>query len=81
MTIRQHLLNLFTGKDNTTLDLGRVLWASGSAVFLGLAVYHVVHTGVFDYVAFGSGFAGVLAAGGAALWAKKDTEPHAPPPA
>lgn len=78
MNIRQHLLHMFTGKDNTTLDLGRILWAKGSVVFAGLSVYHVVHTGTFDYVAFGTGFAAVLAAGGAAIWAKKDTEPNGP---
>lgn len=78
MSIRQHLLNLFSGRDNQTLDLGRILWAKGSVVFSGLAAYHVVHTGSFDYIAFGTGFAAVLAAGGAAIWAKKDTEPHGP---
>lgn len=67
--------DLFTGKDNATLDLGRILWAKGSVVFSGLSIYHVIHTQTFDYVAFGTGFAGILAAGGAALWAKKDTEP------
>lgn len=81
MTFRQHLLNLFTGKDNTTLDLGRVLWAKGAVIFNALAVYSVVHTHTFDFVSYGTGFAGVLAAGGAALWAKKDTEPHASPAA
>lgn len=75
MNIRQHLKNLFTGKDNSTLDLGRVLWAKGSVVYCGLAGYAAVHAHAFDPVAFGTGFAAVLGAGGAALWAKKDTEP------
>lgn len=75
MTIRQHILNLFTGKDNATLDLGRILWAKGCIVFNGLAIYHVIHTHTFDYQAFGLGFGAVLSAGGAALWAKRDTEP------
>lgn len=78
MTLKQHMLNLFTGRDNTTLDMGRILWFKGSLVFSGLSVYHVFKTGTFDYIAFGTGFAAVLAAGGAAIGFKKDTEPHAP---
>lgn len=78
MTIKQHILNMFSGRDNTTLDLGRILWAKGALVFSGLSIWHVIHTGAFDYIAFGTGFAAVLAAGGAAIWAKKDTEPHGP---
>jgi hypothetical protein len=76
MTIKEHLLRLFTGKDNATLDLGRVLWAQGTLVFSGLAIYHVIHTHTFDYQAFGLGFGAVLGAGGVAIWAKKDTEPQ-----
>jgi len=80
MTIKEHLLNLFTGKDNKTLDIGRIIWFKGTLVFLGLAIWHVVHEhNPFDYNSFGLGFAGVLGAGGAALWAKKDTEPNEPP--
>jgi len=75
MDIKQHLLNLFSGKDNKTLDLGRVLWFKGSVVFSALSIYHVWKTGTFDFVAFSTGFGAILAAGGAAIWAKKDTEP------
>lgn len=79
MNLKQHILNLFTGKDNSTLDLGRILWAKGSLVYSALSIYSVIHTHTFDFVSFGTGFAGVLAAGGAALWAKKDTEPSNAP--
>jgi hypothetical protein len=77
MTIRQHLLNMFSGKDNQTLDLGRIIWFKGAAVFSGLAIWHVYKTSTFDFVAFATGFGAILGAGGAALWAKKDTEPGA----
>jgi hypothetical protein len=78
MNIKQHILNLFTGKDNVTLDLGRILWAKGALVYNALAIYSVVHTHNFDFIAYGTGFAWVLAAGGAALAFKQGTEPNAP---
>jgi hypothetical protein len=71
-------MDLITGKDNATLDLGRILWAKGSVVFTGLSIYHVIHTHTFDYIAFGTGFAAIMTAGGAALMFKKDTEPNGP---
>lgn len=73
--IPHHLVNLFTGKDNITLDLGRVLWAVGTLVFFALSIHSVWHGNTFDPVAWGTGFGAVLAAGGMALWMKKDTEP------
>ena len=71
------LLNLFTGKDNKTHDIGRVLAAligSGGVFFQGWAV--IVHNAAFSMQEFGIG-AGALAAGiGAMLKLKADTEPH-----
>jgi hypothetical protein len=76
MSWKQHILNMFTGKDNQTLDIGRIIWFKAALVFLGLAIYHVVKNHApFDYQAFGIGFGAVMAGGGAALWAKSETEP------
>ena len=69
------LLALFTGRDNATPDLGRVLWAAVVAQYLALSGWHVVAHAVFDPIAWGGGAAAVLAAGGAALGLKAHTEP------
>ena len=75
MKTRDHIFRIFAGKDNHTLDLGRILWAIGVLVYFALSVHAQWHGQVFDPVAWGGGFGAILAAGGAALWAKKDTEP------
>jgi len=79
-TLRSKLMtgskHMFTGKDNQTIDLGRVLWAKAVVAFLGLAFYGVYKGNPVDYMAFGTGLAAVLAAGGAAIGFKAKTEPE-----
>lgn len=70
-------LLMFTGKDNVTPDLGRVLWALGVVAGLVLFAYAVVVRGQpFDWPSFGVGLGAALAAGGATLWLKRSTEPE-----
>ena len=70
------LKDCFTTADGESFDIGRVLWAQGVVVFLGLAIYSVVSQGhPFDMQAFGIGLGATLAAGGAALGFKAKTEP------
>ncbi len=66
---------LFTGKDNETLDIGRVLWALSVVSFIGFAFLGLYLEKPTDYIAYGTGLSALLAAGGAALNLKKDTEP------
>lgn len=66
---------LFTGKDNQTHDLGRVSWAGSLAATIGGAIWNAVHAGVVDLAQLSQAIAVVVGAHGAALWAKKDTEP------
>ncbi len=67
---------LFTGKDNATPDLGRVLWAWAVLHYGALMTYAVVARGMpVDPIALGTGAATILAAGGAALGMKAKTEP------
>lgn len=68
--------NTFTGKDNETIDMGRVLWAAGAFSFLGLAGYAIYKGQTWDAVAFGTGFGAILAAGGFGLKMKENTEPE-----
>ena len=71
-----HILqNLFTGKDNETLDIGRVLWALSVITFLIMGVYSIRRGHSPDFLAYGTGLAALLAAGGAALGLKAKTEP------
>jgi len=70
------LLQTFTGKDNKTLDLGRILWAKGVLIFFGLSIYDVYRGSPFDASVWGIGLGAVLAAGGAALALKSSTEPQ-----
>ncbi|MHB8252793.1 MAG: amino acid ABC transporter substrate-binding protein [Acidiferrobacter sp.] len=70
------LKDCFTTADGESFDIGRVLWAQGVMVFLGLAIYSVVGQGhPFDMQGFGIGLGATLAAGGAALGLKAKTEP------
>jgi uncharacterized integral membrane protein len=77
MSVKQFFVDVFTGIDGESFDIGRVLWAIGALVYCFLTVFVVVNTEppTFDYVSWGTGFGAVMAAGGAALWMKKDTEP------
>ena len=69
------LKHLFTGIDNATFDLGRVLWGIMGAGFVFLSGWHVGHGGAFDPVSWGTGAAGLLAGGGIGIAAKSKTEP------
>lgn len=72
--------DLFSGKDNYALDIGRILWALGVLVFLCISIISVIFELSFDFIAWGAGFGTVLAAGGAALRLKETTEPNNKPP-
>jgi hypothetical protein len=67
---------MFTGKDNRTIDIGRILWFESIQAFIGLTIYHIYNHGVFDPVTWGGGLAALLAAGGAALGLKGGVEPE-----
>ena len=67
---------LFTGRDNQSTDVGRVLFAAAIGSMIGLEVFVVVWRGTaFDVVQFGGAVASILLAGGASLAVKGHTEP------
>lgn len=78
MTCARLLSDMFTGIDNATYDVGRLMWALGCIAYIGLSAYHCIVHGVFDAPSWGLGFGGVLAGGGAALKLKQGTEPSCP---
>ncbi len=71
------LRHMFTGKDNETIDIARVLLASGVVSFIAFAGWHVVGNHQFDPLAYGGGFGALLAGGGAGIGLKSKTEPGA----
>lgn len=74
--MRKFLRDILTAdRDSKTFDLVRVGTALSLAVGLGLTVYAVGWRGdAFDLAAFGTGIGLILAAGGGAMWARKDKE-------
>lgn len=70
--------DMFTGKDNKTYDIGRVLWFQSVQAFVLLSVYAIYKGGEFDPITWGAGIAALIAGGGAGIKLKADTEPHHP---
>lgn len=67
--------HLLTGKDNSTLDLGRVSWAICTLATIGKEAWSI-HAGNGSSVRdFAIALAGIAAAHGAALGFKGRTEP------
>jgi hypothetical protein len=77
MKLCEMFKHAFTGVDNSTIDIGRILWAIGTLTFLGCSVYYLVAEHHWDCIAFGTGFGAVLAGGGLGLKLKENTEPKA----
>jgi hypothetical protein len=72
--MKKVLKDWFTEPNNQTYCLIKVLSACGAFTFLGCAIVHVVINKIFDYQAFGLGFASILVGAGGAMYAKKDSQ-------
>lgn len=70
---------IFTGKDNATFDLGRVLWAKMSIVYCAATFYALYKGHPIDYTLWAGGAGMLLAGGGGALALKAKTEPDNAP--
>lgn len=68
--------DIFTGRDNRTYDMGRVLWFQSVQAFVLVTIYSLHKGGSFDPVTWGAGLAALIAGGGAALGIKAGTEPN-----
>ena len=67
--------HLLTGKDNQTYDIARVAWAISILAVLSVAGYQVITNGAISLRELAESLGIVSGAGGASVWAKKDSEP------
>jgi hypothetical protein len=73
--MRRFLRDILTSdKESRVYDLVRVVTAVAACIGLGLQIYVVVRGEPFDFQAFGMGLGLILAAGGGAMWARRDRE-------
>lgn len=67
--------SLFTGKDNQSGDVGRVLWTFLTVALTALEAHAVYKGAPFDPISFSTGATAILAGGAGALGLKARTEP------
>jgi hypothetical protein len=75
-TFQKFFRDIFTGRDNRTYDMGRVLWFQSVQAFVLVTIYSLHKGGSFDPVTWGAGLAALIAGGGAAIGIKASTEPN-----
>lgn len=75
LLFKKILKDVSTGVDGATYCCTRIYGHFGVLTYLGLCIADFVTTHSFNYVAFGTGFAAIVAGQGVAIFAKKDTEP------
>lgn len=73
--MNKFIKDCFTTSDNSSWDIGRVLWTLSILTFLGCAVYAIYRGQAWDAMSYGTGIGLCLAGGGAALGLKSKTEP------
>ena len=74
--VRHLLRTAFTGKDNDSYDLVKILTAIISLTYVGLSSYTAIHLGTFSMVDFGIGYGTILSGSGLAIKLKEDSEPE-----
>jgi hypothetical protein len=67
--------DLFTGSDNETFDVARILWAICVISLIAYTGFDLYQGRKFDIAAFAGGCAALLFGGGAGVWIKRETEP------
>ena len=76
MSISGHVLKtMFTGKDNTSYDLVRVLTAFTVVMYVTYTGYIVYISGIFNMIDFGIGYTGIMSSAGLAIKLKENSEP------
>lgn len=70
------LKDISTGIDGKTFCCSRLYGHFAVLTYIGLCISDFVICHKFDYVAFGTGFAAIVAGQGVAIFAKRETEPQ-----
>lgn len=73
--MKNFIIQILTGIDNTTFDIVRVLGFVAGVVMIGIAIYLTIVTGAFDFIAFGGAFTGLLVSIGGGVALKQNAEP------
>jgi hypothetical protein len=66
---------IVTGADNSTHDMGRWSWLISMFAIIGHSTWSAIQHVAVDLGSLAQALGVVVAAHGAAIWAKKDTEP------
>lgn len=74
--MKECLLQLITGKDNQTHDLGRWSWVVCVVSVIASAIWNAMHSVTIDLLQLAQALGVIVAAHGGALFLKKDTEPE-----
>ena len=74
-TLGRVLRHTFSGVDNVTIDIGRVLWFVGATSYILISFIYVYKTGNWNAMEWGAGYAAVNGGAGIALKLKEKTEP------
>ena len=75
--MRHFLTTAFTGADNASVDLGRVLWALSTVAFLSFELVALCRGATFDSMSFAGALSTLAIGHGASLRLKGETEPEA----
>jgi hypothetical protein len=75
LQIKKFLKDLFTGKDNKTWDLGRIMWFQGVLVYFTMTLYSLYQGIAIDPMNWATGFGALMAGSGAAMLLKQSSEP------
>jgi hypothetical protein len=71
------LKDISTGVDGESYDCIRLYTHFAVIAYIGLCISDFVIAHQFNYTAFGTGFAAIVAGSGVGIMAKKETEPKA----
>lgn len=79
LNINKFFIDLFTGKDNYTWDLGRIMWCIGTFVYFAISLYSLYLGNPIDLLNWATGFGAILAGGGGMIFLKNSGEPNIKP--
>lgn len=77
--MRKFIKDILTGLDGETYDTAKAAMWFGIFGQVGLSGYHIYKGLPIDFLAWGTGFAAILAAAGVAIKLKENSEPGSVP--